>query len=722
MTAHRRIVQVAVPTALREDFDYWCDSDAVIGARVRVPFGRRDVVGFITGFRQSSPFLSKLKPVKEVIDRENPFPDELWDTLLFAARYYHHSLGSALATALPSVLREGFAAPDRGAWRFGAKPAVDSVRGAKRKALHEYLLSGEKSESELANVIENWRPAFKALEAAGLAYRYRASAFVPPTAATALALNIEQQNAVDAVRKASGFSGFVLDGVTGSGKTEVYLQLARDALAKDKTVLLLVPEIGLTPQTLQRFERGLAQLVVPMHSGLSDAERAYNWQLVRSGSARVVLGTRSAIFAPLQNLGLIVVDEEHDASYKQLEQFRYHARDLALKRAQTLQIPIVLGSATMSLESYSLCETGRLQRLRLTQRARAKSATSVQLVDVRGQSLDDGISTRALAAIKDTLMSGGQALILRNRRGFAVEYLCHECGYIAKCKGCDRALTVHRQRNELRCHYCERIEKLPKHCPSCSSLHVEAKGVGTERVEALLQKLYPEWPIERIDRDTTARKGSFETMLKRIRAGKPCLIVGTQMLAKGHDLPDVALVVVLGADAGLSRDDFRAPEHLAQLLIQTAGRAGRADRAGHVLVQTRQPEHPIMQAVVHQDYAAVLRWLVSERQATELPPYRHSAMLRADAASEVKLFQFLREAKQLFAKLAASSAIELRPGVFGPMPASLAKRNNQYRGQLMIIGKHRKTLHKVLQAWLPKLADIKPAQHYSLDVDPYDFS
>ncbi len=719
MTTHRRIVQVAVPTSLRDDFDYWCDQDVVIGARVRVPLGRRDVIGFVTGLRQSSAYLSKLKPVKEVIDTESPFPDELWDTLLFAARYYHHSLGSALATALPSVLRAGNAASDRGAWRFGANISAVPIRGEKRKQLHEFLLEGEKSESELANFSSTWRSFFKALEALGLAYRYRASAFVPPTSTALLALNVEQQRAVDAVRSSVGFRGFVLDGVTGSGKTEVYLQLARDALANGQSVLVLVPEIGLTPQTMQRFERGLAQRVVPMHSGLSDAERAYNWQTVRSGAARVVLGTRSAIFAPLQNLGLIVVDEEHDASYKQLDQFRYHARDLALKRAQTLQIPVLLGSATMSLETFARCEQGRMQRVCLLQRARAKSATTVQLIDVRGQSMDDGISTRALAAIKGTLMSGGQALILRNRRGFAVEYLCHECGYAAKCKGCDRAMTVHRQRNELRCHYCERIEKLPQCCPSCSSLHVEAKGVGTERVEALLQKLYPEWPIERVDRDTTARKGSFETMLKRIRAGKPCLIVGTQMLAKGHDLPDVALVVVLGADAGLSRDDFRAPEHLAQLLIQTAGRAGRADRAGHVLIQTHQPEHPIMQAVLHQDYGSALQWLVNERKATELPPYRFAAMLRADAASEAKLHQFLREAKQLFQPANASDA-QLQ--IFGPLPAALAKRNNQYRGQLMIIAARRNALHDALREWMPKLVAIKPAQHYSLDVDPYDFT
>jgi primosomal protein N' (replication factor Y) (superfamily II helicase) len=539
------ILQIALPVPLLRHFDYLAPLDAKdvpVGARVRVPFGARRMVGFVVGTARSTLIAQdKMKRAIEVLDTHSIFPTELWDTLQFAARYYHHSLGEVLASALPANLREGKALDQKGLLMF-SKRANDTqtaaVRGGKQKALLALLAQEDLSETDLNLAMPAWRTSMKLLESKALVQRFQVSHYQPPPAKLAgPALNDEQAQAVDAISKARGFSAFLLDGITGSGKTEVYLRAALDVLSRGLSVLVLVPEIGLTPQTLRRFRERLACAQAVMHSQLSDGERSYAWTQAKQGAIRLVLGTRSAVFAPLKDLGLIIIDEEHDSSYKQQDSFRYHARDLALKRAASLKIPIVLGSATPSLETLKAVADGRLQRLELTRRAASQQIPAQSLVDLRNQDLEEGLAPRSLTAIRDSLIGGAQVLILRNRRGFAAKLECHSCGHVAQCPHCDRPLTLHRQAGRLRCHYCDLNQALRGECSQCQSRELFALGVGTQRVEELMQRLFPEWPCIRIDRDSVSQKGALEDKLDTLQKGEPCIVIGTQMMAKGHDLP-----------------------------------------------------------------------------------------------------------------------------------------------------------------------------------------
>lgn len=720
------IIQVALPTPVPRVFDYFALSPqaAVIGTRVRVPFGAQRLVGFITGLGASAPASTRLKSVLAHLDEQALLPEELWQTLHFAARYYHHSLGEVLASAVPTALKAGNPIKLRGVPMFALHAdamrilADKPLRGAKQLALLDLLTQSEHSDSQLNQRLPGWRAAFGALERKGLAQRWLASPLpAPKLAIDGPPLNTEQQQAIDQINSATEFAPFLLYGVTGSGKTEVYLQAARRVLARGQNVLVLVPEIGLTPQTMKRFLERLAVSQVVSHSQLSDTERAYGWQLARSGGARVVLGTRSAIFAPLPKLGLIIVDEEHDSSYKQLEGFRYNARDLALKRAQALNIPVILGSATPAFETLKAVADGRLQCLRLTLRAAAARMPEQSIIDLRSQSIDEGLAGRSIQAIRDTLISGGQVLILRNRRGYAAQLSCHSCGHVESCRDCERPMTYHRARGRLQCHYCEHIRSVPSHCPACQSDALQALGIGTERVELALKRLFPEWPVYRVDRDSVSRKGELEQTLARLSDGKAAILVGTQMLAKGHDLADIALVVVLGADDGLISQDFRASERLAQLLIQVAGRAGRATRAGRVLIQSLQPEHPLLHAVISGDFDTVAALLMGERRSAELPPFAHAVLMRADALALSALNDYLKHARALL-QPALSSAM-----VYGPIPAGIAKRAGRHRAQLVIIGQDRAALHRAIGPWIAQLhAEKKPGNvHISFDIDPYDF-
>jgi primosomal protein N' (replication factor Y) (superfamily II helicase) len=590
-----------------------------------------------------------------------------------------------------------------------------------QNALYALLCERDYSDSELNIALPSWRGAFAALKRKGFAEQWLALQYVPPRIAMAgPPLNDEQASALAAINAGRGFAPFLLYGVTGSGKTEVYLQAAAAVLARGESVLVLVPEIGLTPQTLKRFIERLAVPHAVMHSQLSDPERAYSWQLASRGEVRLVLGTRSAVFAPLAKLGLIIVDEEHDSSFKQQEGFRYHARDLALKRAQSLQIAIVIGSATPSLEILKAAADQRITTLRLNQRAATTVLPTQAVLDIRGQNLDEGLAARSISAIRECLLSGGQALILRNRRGFAAQLECHSCGHVEHCPHCERPLTLHRAAGSLRCHYCELRQPLRLQCSVCASNELTALGVGTERVEVALARLFPEWPIYRVDRDSVSKKGALEATLDALGRGAPCIVVGTQMLAKGHDLPDIALVVVLGADDGLHALDFRASERLAQLLTQVAGRAGRAKRAGQVLIQTHEPAHPLLQAVIGGHYDAVSQRLMTERRVTELPPFSFAALLRADAINKEALEDYLRGARTLFKSFDPAAGVH----IFGPMPAGLPKRAGRHRAQLVLMSTQRALLHQAITPWIAALhANKRPGNvHFSLDIDPYDFS
>jgi primosomal protein N' (replication factor Y) len=537
-----------------------------------------------------------------------------------------------------------------------------------------------------------------------------------------LPLNAEQRTAFTAIQSGmDGFGAFLLYGVTGSGKTEVYLQLIHQCLQAGKQALVLIPEINLGPQTLERFARRFNVRIALLHSGVNDRERLDAWLAARDGEADIVIGTRSALFTPLKNAGLIIIDEEHDASYKQQEGLRYHARDLALVRARKDNLPIVLGSATPSLESLHNAHAGRYALLKLNQRAGGAQPPRFLRLDVKSLPLDSGISGPLQQAIGQTLAAGQQVLVFLNRRGFAPTLLCHDCGWISQCQRCDARMTLHQRSGELRCHHCGHAERPPRQCPDCGKVDLRPVGAGTERAEERLNILFPDFPVLRIDRDTTARKGSMDKLFSTISRGEPCILVGTQMLAKGHHFPRVTLVAILDADGGLYSADFRASERMAQLIVQVAGRAGRAEEPGKVIIQSHLADHPLLVQLTEQGYPAFAEQALSERRSAGLPPFAHLALLRAEAHKPGQAEGFLDEAcsyaEQLQQELRLPT-IEL----LGPVPAPMERRAGRHRAQLLLQSSSRVPLHKLLAAWLPILEAMPTgrAVRWSLDVDPID--
>jgi primosomal protein N' (replication factor Y) len=565
--------------------------------------------------------------------------------------------------------------------------------------------------------LPGWRAAARRLAGAGLLERSEQAAH-DPAAATTLAphLSDEQRLAVGTVSATLGrYQPFLLDGVTGSGKTEVYLALIEQVLAQGRQVLLLVPEIGLAPQTVKRLRQRLGVTVEVLHSNLSEGDRARAWLRARAGSARVILGTRSAVFTPLPQAGLIIVDEEHDSAYKQQEGFRYHARDLALVRARALNVPVLLGSGTPSLESLANVEAGRYRSLHLRARPGAIRPPQVRIIDMRAQRLEHGLSPALLAAVAETLARGEQALVFRNRRGYAPVLLCHGCGWHATCKRCERPLTLHAGRRQLICHHCDFRQRVPVACPGCGAVDLKPQGQGTERLEEALMAQFPQVPVLRVDRETTRRRDALEQLLATLHDDQPAILVGTQMLAKGHDLPNLTLVAIVGVDEGLHSVDFRAGERLAQLVVQVAGRAGRAHKPGLVLLQTHQPDHPLLRGLLAQGYAAAARELLAERRQIQLPPYSHQVLLRADAVQREALDAFLAAAH---AALPDDAALQ----VAGPMPAPMPLRANRHRGQLLLEATSRGPLRSMLHTWQRALSSLPAGRrvHWSLDVDPID--
>jgi primosomal protein N' (replication factor Y) len=527
----------------------------------------------------------------------------------------------------------------------------------------------------------------------------------------------EQRLAVDAIAAANGvFAPFLLHGVTGSGKTEVYLRAIEAVVARGEQALVLVPEIALTPQLVARFAQRFDAPLAVLHSSLTDQERLRAWRAARSGAAPVVIGTRSAIFAPLARPGLIVVDEEHDPSYKQQEGFRYSARDLALVRAQRLAIPVVLGSATPSLESLERVRAGRATLLSLPNRTAGASQPALHLIDLRKHGETQGIATPTLFAIKRHLEAGGQVLLYLNRRGYAPSLFCPACGWVAPCPRCDARLTVHQRDQRLHCHHCGTEQRMPQICPDCGEA-VKPVGQGTERIEETLARLFPDVPLARIDRDAVRRRGALEAALERVTSGEVKLLVGTQMLTKGHHFPDVSLVVVLNADQGLFGTDFRASERLAQTIVQVAGRAGRAERPGEVLIQTEYPEHPLLARLVAGGYDAFASAALEERQQARWPPFARVAVLRAEAAHREAPTAFLDRAREL-AESMSTAGVE----VLGPAAAPMERRAGHFRAQLLLHAPTHSPLQKMFGLWLPALEQLPEARRvrWSLDVDPLE--
>ncbi|HTA65297.1 MAG TPA: primosomal protein N' [Xanthomonadaceae bacterium] len=727
------VLRVVLPLPLPRAFDYLppegvAADTAMIGCRVRVPFGSREIVGFVDEVGASAEDAPELKQALAVLDGEPLLHGELLSSLRWAARYYHAPLGEVIATALPATLRNGEPMPETciHGWALteaGRTGWPGLRRNARTRAFAERIAHAPVDEDVLDAQDPGWRTAARALAKRGYAERLALprSAMAEPASPSSHALNPAQRAAADAVLAARDrFQPLLLEGVTGSGKTEVYLEAIADCIAHGRQALVLVPEIGLTPQMLRWFRARLGVTIHALHSGLSDGERACAWSAMARGEARVLVGTRSAVFTPLPEAGLIVVDEEHDASYKQQEGMRYHARDLALVRGKALGVPVLLGSATPSLESLHHALAGRYEHLQLRQRAGDARPPSVRVLDVRKRALDGGLSKDALDAIAATLARGEQALVFRNRRGYAPVLLCHDCGWSARCSRCDAsskgiAMTVHGRGRTLICHHCGARRAVPKACPDCASLALHPQGSGTERIEETLAMRFPDATLLRVDRGTTRHRNALERHLDEL-GDRPGILVGTQMLAKGHDLPNLTLVCVVGVDEGLFSADFRAPEKLAQLLIQVAGRGGRAGKPGTVLLQTHHPEHPLLTILLGGGYPAFAALELAQREAAAFPPYGHLALLRAEAPDDAAVQDFLIEAKGAFATHATTASIH------GPLPAPMPRRAGKARAQLHLSAARRPALQSALSLWMPQLHALKSARkvRWSLDVDPVD--
>ena len=727
------ILAIAIDAPLRRLFDYRAPAgvDAALlrpGSRVWVPFGRRRVVGVIIECRDTSSIPSaKLRSAQAPLDPEPTFDQGLLELLRWSADYYRHPVGEVIAAALPAALRQGTpVAVEETLWRLtpmGREQALDQLsrRAVRLRSLVDALQEiPEATVQTLTETTGSGADALRTLEERGYVERFTR---IAPRAADSSAgivrpapiLNESQSGAVASVCESLGrFATWLLHGVTGSGKTEVYLHAIAEVLSRGQQALVLVPEIALTPQLIARFRDRFDAPLAIVHSGLSDGERLTAWRDARSGAARIVIGTRSAIFAPLARPGLIVVDEEHDVSFKQQEGFRYSARDLAIVRAQRLGIPIVLGSATPSLESLARAQRQPETLLSLPQRAADAQPPRLSLIDLRKHAGAQGIATPALLAMRRHLDAGSQVLLFLNRRGYAPVLFCPSCGWSAHCERCDAHVTVHRGASDLLCHHCGTQQRAIEQCPTCGEL-VKPVGQGTERIEETIEQLFPESPLARIDRDSMRRKGELEATLARVDRNEIRILVGTQMLTKGHHFPNVTLVVVLNADQGLFSTDFRASERLAQTIVQVAGRAGRAERAGEVLIQTEYPDHPLLTLLLLGGYDAFAAGALREREQSGWPPYTRIALLRAEATQP--------EAPRRFLQAALSAAREQSVrGVklLGPAPAPMERRAGRHRAQLLLHAASHQPLQRLLGTWIPALEALPEARHvrWSIDVDP----
>ncbi len=661
------LLQIAAPVPLRRLFDYLppinCDAQQLQpGIRIRIPFGRRTLTGIFIGLTQTASVpTNKLRTALEILDTEPVIPPELLTLATQAAQYYHHPIGEVLTSVLPTTLRQG-------------KPIPIDIPHLKQHS----------------------------------------DGITNPSLHT---LNLAQTTAVSAIQQAlteKTFKVFLLEGVTGSGKTEVYLEAIATTLAENKQALILVPEINLTPQTITRFRTRFSVPIIALHSGMTPKARLLAWCQAKTGAAKIIIGTRSAIFAPLNNLGLIVIDEEHDISFKQQEGFRYHARDVAILRAKALAIPIIVGSATPSLETLHNAALGRYHPIQLPERAGTAIQPTWVRIDLRNHRTKNGLSAILIDTISEHLNIGNQVLLFLNRRGFAPILLCHACGWVATCQRCDMRMTLHKQTNLLLCHHCEAQKKIPQQCEQCAAKQLQTAGQGTEKLEETLTKLFPTFPIVRIDRDSTKRKGQMEHALQQIMNGDARILTGTQMLAKGHHFPNVTLVAIIDADNGFFSSDFRALERMGQFILQAGGRAGRADKPGTVMIQTHQPDHPLLSHLLQDSYAAFATALLSERAAATLPPFTHFALFRAEALHMEKALTFLETIKNL----------QQTPHVhlLGPIPAPMPRRAGRYRAQLLLQSHSRPALQAFLTQLTPRIETLPTGRYvrWSLDVDPLE--
>ncbi len=650
------IVKVAIPTPLRRLFDYACSIVIAPGSRVLVPFGKRELVGIVIENSNKTDIpANKLKAVKQILDSYPVIPTNLLKVMLWAASYYHHPLGEVVTTGMPSSIRKGKEIPQ----------LPNSEIYSQTTSMQKHNLNSEQKK--------------------------------------ALAVICAEKN---------NFKAILLKGITGSGKTEVYLQSITSILEKDEQALVLIPEIALSPQTFTRFS-ALGMEVSLFNSQMTDKQRLETWLKVKDGVAKVVIGTRSAIFLPYKNLKLIIIDEEHDSSFKQQEGFRYCARSVAIMQAYKLNIPIVLGSATPSLDTLHNANINKYLRLDLTKRAGEAREPEFELLDIRHKKLDAGLSAQAIAKIKHYIERDQQVLLFLNRRGYAPVLMCFSCSWTANCSRCDAKLTLH-QNNSLVCHHCGKVKPVPKQCPECSQEDLHPIGVGTERLDEYLTQAFPNTEVIRIDSDTARKKKTMQEAFNKINAGGAKIIVGTQMLAKGHHFANLALVIILNADAGIFSADFKALESTGQMMLQVAGRAGRESLTGQVLIQTHHPDNPLLHILINQGYEEFATRLLNERKATEFPPFANLALLSAEAKNKSWPHKVLEEICQM----TYPNSVE----IFGPIPANMTKKKGFHRYLLLIKAEQRDKLHyglNLITDYLENNPNAKKVK-WLLDVDPYN--
>ncbi len=722
---HRPIIKVALPVPLPQLFDYLQAEDGSltpVGSRVLVPFGRRKLVGMVIGHAMESTLpVNRLMRVIRPLDQSEPLLDPaLLKLLEWCWKYYKHAPGEVVLSALPPALRKAQG-------KLPVPPVHYSLTQAGRERLEhpagrqktqfrmlETLRAGTSAAEALSGIGSQWRKTLARIVEQGWVEQSLATT-APPDFSPGPQLMEGQEKAVTHIsRDLQRFHCHLLDGITGSGKTEVYIRLMEKLLARDRQVLVLVPEIGLTPQLLRRFRQRLGLEPAVIHSGLSQVQRLEAWTAARAGRAQLIVGTRSALFTPLPKAGLIILDEEHDASFKQQDGFRYSARDIAIKRAAELNIPVVLGSATPSLESLNNAFAGKYAWHRLRERATSASLPRWRVLDMCQQSTFHGLSTTALEAMRDVIKREEQVMVFLNRRGYAPVLMCQQCGWFGSCDRCDARLTWHRSAGLLWCHHCGSRKRAPRLCPDCRADGLMGAGEGTQQLEEALEQQFPGIPVLRFDRDRTRGKGVLATQLDEVLKGEPCLLVGTQMLAKGHHFPGVTLVVIVNVDQALFSSDYRALERMGQMLQQVAGRAGRMDKPGTVILQTLHPEHPALELLLTRGYEAYARWLLEERRLAGLPPAGYQALLRADAHERLDVENFLHEAIELFPPGEALA--------HGPLPAIMERVGGRSRMYLIVASSSRSSLHSQIDQWLLSLRKLPSARkiRWSIDIDPQE--
>ena len=725
MVYHRIAVNVPLSDGL---LTYSHSEPLPQGTRVLVPFRNKTVVGIVWE-TDIAPDMdtARILSIQTTFSDELPLPESWRDLLSFTSRYYHYPTGQAVFAALPQGLKETRAVEMPQPPLFyalneaGRAQTPPPTRFNKKAALWDALLSGgmtmaalKQVNAQAAKLIEDWAEQgwIETAEAANSVLE----SCNGQASHSEFVLNADQQKASDEIQTAFGkFQPFLLYGITGSGKTEVYFDAMAKVLAQGRQVLFLLPEINLTPQLLKRVENRFADVpTAVLHSQMAAGKRTQDYLRAMLGQAKLVIGTRLAVFTPMGNVGLIVVDEEHDGSFKQDNELRYHARDLAVWRAKQSGCPIILGSATPSLESWHKAQSGAYRLLQLTERAHASAQLpQVEILNVGRLKLDNGFSPQALQLLKQNFEAGGMSLVYLNRRGFAPALFCSDCGHTFGCPNCSAKMVLHQRARQLRCHHCDHREPIPFKCPDCGNQDLTAVGHGTQRVEETLRTFLPKAAVVRVDRDSTAHKNDWADLYRRIADNEIDILVGTQMLAKGHDFARLNLVIVLNADGSLYSADFRAPERLFAELMQVSGRAGRADKPGKVLIQTQLPEHPVFAAVKAQDYAVFAENELNERQMFAMPPFGFQTAVRADAPRVADAMEFLNAAKETLAPLLPASVSQ-----FGAAPMLMVRLAERERAQIFLESPSRQDLHRAVSLWVQVLQQNRDGKiRWSVDVD-----